>query len=342
MDKCFIRVIYKQVEKKNILKENFSKIDNYESLRKKVIKKSAQAGYEVAPYAVKDNDKFVLELADKMAGIDSVFDDKTLDFLRGKITESEATPVVLHITKVKEYPIWKPPQILEIFKRSLDKASKETIEEIKNDLVLENLENGNRVYIKEKKEEKDVNEDTVKECHIHVFCNHCQRGNFFGFRYMCAECNNYNLCEECYSNDIYTHDKEHTFIRIKKPLEIEDIDFNDYSCIFTPNRIYEKRELDFFKLDVEIVNNGINDLYGCFISPIRFGKNCLGCEKKTINEVVKTGQKTKIELNVIFFDDFNDDNSDLLDQYIGYFRLMTAKGIPFGDILYVQLDIKNN
>lgn len=340
MDKCYIKIIYKQFEGKNIVKEKFSKTGNYESLRNKIIEKTARMGGNVASNGVKKEDKFVLRLAEKLAGIESVFDDKTLDFLRGKITESEPATVTLHITKVDKYPIWKPPQILEIFKSSLDKASQETIEEIKKDLVLENLENGNRVYIKEKKEEKEINEDTVKECHVHIFCNHCQRGNFFGFRYMCAECNNYNLCEECYSNDIYTHDKDHTFIRIKKPFEPEDTNLNIYNCIFSPNRIYEKRELNVFDLNVVIVNNGTVDLNGCFVSPIRFGKNYLGCTKETINEEVKTGEKANIKLGIIFFDDFSDDCQPL-DQYIGYFRLMTDKGIPFGDILYVQLDIKN-
>lgn len=340
MDKCYIKIIYKQFEGKNIVKEKFSKTGNYESLRNKIIEKTARMGGNVASNGVKKEDKFVLRLAEKLAGIESVFDDKTLDFLRGKITESEPATVTLHITKVDKYPIWKPPQILEIFKSSLDKASQETIEEIKKDLVLENLENGNRVYIKEKKEEKEINEDTVKECHVHIFCNHCQRGNFFGFRYMCAECNNYNLCEECYSNDIYTHDKDHTFIRIKKPFEPEDTNLNIFNCIFSPNRIYEKRELNVFDLNVVIVNNGTVDLNGCFVSPIRFGKNYLGCTKETINEEVKTGEKVNIKLGIIFFDDFSDDCQPL-DQYIGYFRLMTDKGIPFGDILYVQLDIKN-
>jgi hypothetical protein len=206
-----------------------------------------------------------------------------------------------------------------------------------NYLIFENEDNKD-CFIE--KEENDINEDTAKECHIHIFCNQCQRGNFFGFRYMCAECNNYNLCEECYSNNIYTHDKDHTFIRIKKPFEPEDTNINIYNCIFTPNRIYEKRELDVFDLNVEIVNNGTVDLNGCFISPIRFGKNCLGCTRETINEEVKTGEKVKIKLGIIFYDDFNDDFPPL-NQYIGYFRLMTDKGIPFGDILYVQLDIKN-
>ena len=340
MDKCAFRIIYKQFEKKNVVKEKFSKIENFESLRKKIIDKTAKMDKDIVANGVTNKDKFILQLADKLPNIESVFNDKTLDFLRGKVLESQTQQVVAYITKVDKYPEWSEPQTLKIFKDSLDKASKETIEEIKKDLILENLENGNRVYIKEKKEEKEICDDTVRECHIHIFCNHCQRGNFFGFRYMCAECNNYNLCEECYSNEIYTHNKEHTFIRIKKPLEPEDTEINNYSSIFSPNRIYEKRELDVFQLKVNIINNGIVDLKGCFISPIRFGKKYLSCSKEVISEEFKPGEKKSIEMNITFYEE-NEEHFQYLDQYIGYYRLMTEKGIPFGDILYIQLDIKD-
>ena len=341
MENCTFRTLYKQFEGKIIYKVKFSKIENFESLKKKIIEKTAKMDNAIAKSGIKEGDKFILQLEEKFSGIESVFDDKTLNFLLSKLADFQGNQVTAYITKVKELPKWSPPRVVEILKESLDKESKETIEEIKKDLVLENLENGNRVYIKEKKEEKEICNDTIKECHIHIFCNHCHRGNFFGFRYMCAECNNYNLCEECYSNEIYTHNKEHTFIRIKKPLDVEDIEINNYSCIFSPNRKYEKRELDVFDLSVDIINNGLVDLKGCFITPIRFGKNYLICTKKTITDEVKPGQKTKIEIGITLYDEFIDDNSQLLDQYIGYFRLMTDKGIPFGDVLYVQLDIKN-
>ena len=340
MDKITFKIMYKQFEKRNVLSLKFSKIENYDSLRKKIIDKTAQMGKEITSIGVTNKDKFVLQLAEKFPNIESVFDNKTLDFLRGKVMESQPQHVIAYITKVDKLPEWREPQTLKIFKDTLDKASKEAIEEIKKDLILENLENGNRVYIKEKKEEKEICEDTARECHIHIFCNNCQRGNFFGFRYMCAECNNYNLCEECYSNEIYTHNKEHTFIRIKKPLEPEETEINNYSCIFSPNRIYQKGNLDVFELKVNIINNGIVDLKDCFISPIRFGKNYLSCTKKTISEEVKPGEKTTIDLGITFYED-NEQNFQYLEQYTGYFRLMTEKGIPFGDILYVQLDIKN-
>ena len=40
--------------------------------------------------------------------------------------------------------------------------------------------------------------------------------------------------------------------------------------------------------------------------------------------------------------DFNDnDEDDTLDVYEGFFRLFTDEGIPFGDILYVQVVIED-
>ena len=82
------------------------------------------------------------------------------------------------------------------------------------------------------------------------------------------------------------------------------------------------------------------DLKGCFISPIRFGKKYLSCSKEVISEEFKPGEKKSIEMNITFYEE-NEEHFQYLDQYIGYYRLMTEKGIPFGDILYIQLDIKD-
>ena len=35
-----------------------------------------------------------------------------------------------------------------------------------------------------------------------------------------------------------------------------------------------------------------------------------------------------------------DDEDNELDYYEGYFRLMTRQGIPFGDILYIKVNIE--
>jgi hypothetical protein len=232
--KCDIKILYKPFASKTIFKDNLFKIENFAALTTKIITKTKKYEDEITN-GVKEGDKFILKLEEKISGIDSIFDDRTLEFLRSKISEDQIQFLTADIIKVDKYPEWKPPQIFKIFNESLEKESKKVLEGIKKDLILEELENGNRVYLKEKKEENELSEDNFRECHICIFCNNCQRGNFFGFRYVCAECNNYNLCEQCYSNEIYTHDKEHVFIRIKNPIHV---DLNNYSSIFSPNRKY--------------------------------------------------------------------------------------------------------
>ena len=92
---------------------------------------------------------------------------------------------------------------------------------------------------------------------------------------------------------------------------------------------------DPFDNKVNIINNWENDLQECFISPIRFWNNLLGCLKKTIVSNCKKGDK--IELDVLFKFEDDENEEDDITEYEGYFRLMIQEGIPFGDILYIKL-----
>ena len=67
----------------------------------------------------------------------------------------------------------------------------------------------------------------------------------------------------------------------------------------------------------------------------------MGCSKKTIDETIVNGEKSKLSLFITFEDETDDENFKPLEQYEGYFRLMTEEGIPFGDILYLQVNIDN-
>lgn len=340
---CSLRIYYKEVPTTLITKQKISELKNYEDLIKAILDKSKKLekkNIEIQKIAIKENEKFVLELEEKINGLDSVYNNETFSFLYNKLVESKPENIKVFIVKVKKYPEWKPPQICKIFENTLKNASKEVINSIKKDLTQEELENGNRVYIKERKEEKELDDDNYRDVHAGVFCNNCHDGNFFGLRYICAECNNFNLCENCYKNDIHSHNKEHTFIRLKDPI---DVDITNYSCIFNPSRIFECREYDSFELEVEVINNGMNNLSLCFISPIRFGKNYLGCSKTSITtESCNNGEKFNMKMLLTFEDEpANGEAFKPLDEYEGYFRLMTREGIPFGDILYVKVTIKN-
>ena len=49
--------------------------------------------------------------------------------------------------------------------------------------------------------------------HIGIKCSECGVNPIVGFRYKCMSCNNYNLCENCESNDIHSY---HNFIKLRK------------------------------------------------------------------------------------------------------------------------------
>ena len=61
-----------------------------------------------------------------------------------------------------------------------------------------------------------------------------------------------------------------------------------------------------------IINIGDKNLQYCFLSPIRFGKEYLGCLKQTISEEVKKGEKIKLNIFIIFDDvDEDEDENDI-------------------------------
>ena len=48
-------------------------------------------------------------------------------------------------------------------------------------------------------------------------------------------------------------------------------------------------------------------------------------------------KKKRIKLTIIFQEDEDDDDESPQDVYEGYFRIFTEEGVPFGDILYLQV-----
>ena len=338
-----LKIIYKGLDKNVVVTTlKIFKFNNYESFRKSIINalNDEDKKDDWENFTINNKEKFVLDLETKFTGLDKVFNENTFEFLKKKALESKTESLKAYITKVKEYPEFKPPQIYKTLETSLKKAIDGVIGTLNKELTEEDLENGKRIYIKQNKEEREFTEELCKYVHSNVFCNNCTAGNFFGLRYICAECNNFNLCENCYKNDIHSHNKEHTFIRLKDPI---DVDITNYSCIFNPSKIFECREYDSFELEVEVINNGMNNLSLCFISPIRFGKNYLGCSKTSITtESCNNGEKFNMKMLLTFEDEpVNGEAFKPLDEYEGYFRLMTREGIPFGDILYVKVTIKN-
>ena len=165
-----------------------------------------------------------------------------------------------------------------------------------------------------------------------VKCNNCTNTNVTGTRYICCECPNFILCQKCKEKSNIVHNKDHAFVQINKPIKIDIKKFNNF---FRPNKFLFNNSREPFDINFEILNKGENNLKGCYITSIKASKKYLRCVKKVINEDVKNNEKIRMKLTIVFNEEDDDDSTQ--DVYEGYYRLFSAEGVPFGDILYIQV-----
>ena len=170
------------------------------------------------------------------------------------------------------------------------------------------------------------------EPHTNVICHNCLASNFTGARYICCECDNFNLCQNCKENSNISHNADHAFVKITKPAKM---DIKNFKNLFRPNKMLLNNPKESFDIHFELVNKGENNLKGCYITSIKARKDYLRCVKKVITEDVESNQKIRTKLKIIFEED--DDDEDSQDVYEGYYRLFTEEGSPFGDVLYLQV-----
>jgi len=54
--------------------------------------------------------------------------------------------------------------------------------------------------------------------HKSITCDECEMKGLLGDRWKCVDCDNYDLCHECYMSD--KHDLSHAFIRYDTRLSV--------------------------------------------------------------------------------------------------------------------------
>lgn len=340
MNKCQMKIMYKKLPNKVVVKGDLYSFENYDILTSRIYEKSNSTCFK--EIKATKNDKYILQIKDdNNYPLKQIWNEETFNYFLSQLKKNPTDKIYFEIIKVNEYPVWEPPKYETILKESL-KSNWESIKnEIKEELSEKYLNDGKRVYMKEKKENNlDFTEGLIKEFHVNVICNNCLNSILNGVRYICSECDNYNICEYCRKNANLVHNSEHVFIKLNNPVLV---DIQKYNSIFAPNKKLLKLKKDSFEIDITIINNGEEKLKGCFISPIRFGNNYLGCFKKTIIDECNKADKITLNVTMKFEDneiDEEDEEDNELDFYEGYFRLMTRQGIPFGDILYIKVIIE--
>ena len=309
--KIFVEGIEKTVLAKGDL---VSYKNDYPKLRSHIIDKSNAPLFKRSKKQLDDKSLFVLEQDKKeqiIGGIESIYDTESLNYLIEKIQMSEKGDVKLRfeLKTVKMLPKLERPKYCEIFAKSLNFSFESLKEKILKDL-------------------EKINENKKIE-NKNVFCNNCFKQNFKGLRYICSECDNYNLCENCYNFYNSNHyNKEHLFIRLNNPVDVNLELFNNQ---FTNNNqnFYDVKT-NSFDINLNIFNNGEENLCDCFITAIKFGEKYLKCEKLIIGENIKQNEQKDVQIKI---KDFCCEKG----IYKGLFRMFTKQGLPFGDILNVTV-----
>ena len=246
----------------------------------------------------------------------------------------------IEIKNVDEYPEGLPS-----LKKHIDKT-------IKNNKI--QIEQKLRVELKKEKldiESYKYNIDKLKKkefefaCHNNVICNNCFKKNFVGLRFVCSECNNFNLCENCETKLIMSkiqHNPNHLFIQIAKSIEIENNIYEFNNKIQKKNQvinIYKEPDEGKVKVNFIIHNIGEKSFKNCFLYPICYGEQFLfGNIVKIENDVLK-GEKISIDIEI-------ENINNISGTYYSKWRMFNKNGIPFGEIIHLtfiilQFKIKN-
>jgi len=292
------------------------------------------------------NDKFVCNLPNNLEipNLKCFYDQNTYDILYKHIEKefqndpnkfnNKNAPIFSFgkfIENINEKKEEKKEEKKIEYKKILEEALNKKIDLIKKSILNENFKNDiyNGYY---KYLEEDYNKNIVI-MHKNIQCNNCYENNIIGKRFICSECNNFNLCENC--EKLNCHNKEHSLIKINKEI-IDKNNFFEYQNIICDNeRIYN------FKLnsmeenyEIKIINIGKNNLNFCNFQPISYGNNYLYGKKCSIDEDFKNGDSITINIKI-------NNIPEKTGTYYSKWRMFTNFGIPFGQVLYMKFIIEN-
>ena len=324
-------------DKAVLLKGKINDFKDYKELKDKII--DASRNSKLKQQKIKERENFVLNfMEDKKSNsyipedlTKGIWDNKTFSYFKEKLNLRgiQNGAYKFNIEKVQRLPKWKRKENHEILNEALDASWGPINEDIINSVTLNKLEESKVIYNKKKEQLRNNEEKLNNEEHENVVCNNCFKKDFHGKRFICSECNNYNLCQECekifYQKQI--HNREHTLIQVNKSLTDQLFKYNN---IIGNNNQEFKNIPSSFQLEISIINSGENDLKNCYILPVRFGDEYLTCNPKIVNDEVQRNMSLKIVL-VVRVPQKNK------GYFEGYFRMFTPNGMPFGNVLCVKV-----
>ena len=321
-------------DKKSVLVNGSSKnFPTYQELKDKIESSSASPAFKkVFGRQIKNDDKFILifdESSPVPSGLEKgIWNQETYEYFKQKASSKTNEKYRLCFNFIKEFPSFERKKPVEVLDENLIKTWKNLEENLKKELTFSILEKG-KIEFDKLKSQIEKNENNLKEQqHENIICNCCKK-NFKGIRFICAECKNYNLCLDCWKkyNETQIHSREHTLIRVNKPIKEEN--FLKYNNLFGNNNKIIQINKTSFKFNCFVINTGENKLKDCYLVPVRFGDEYLTCLPVKVKEEMKISDKCELNINI----SLPKKNRGL---YEGYFRMFTPNGVPFGDLLKVK------
>jgi len=335
-------------ERKKVIIGN-SKIDKFPKYR--YLKNAIEEGCtKLVPGFLGDRPNFILRYKEDDKGKlyfpeqleNCIWDNPSFEFFKEKlslrqISNAKYTFEIEKVTKPKKP--FNRPKFDKLLNDSLENIWKPISADITKKVGLKELGKLQVEYSKRKEQLKE-NEKKINGTHENIVCNHCYKNNIKGKRFICAECNNFNLCQECekllYKQQI--HDRKHTLIQVNTPINGEENNLINYDNLISKNtfelKADSKSEIDNLEIEFELVNNGLKDLQHCYFLPVRYGDDYLKCKTRLINEQIEMNDSEIIRLNLC-------SPKSNKKYYEGYFRLFTPEGLPFGQVINVKVFLEN-
>ena len=327
------KVFIKKNNKTVAARGKFDEFPKFSDLKKKIFTNIQNPSY----HNLKDINLFKLVFTDEKDNSyipeelsEGIYDEETFTFFKNKIKSNGVSDgkYRLYIEKVDSLPKFKKKENYEILDENLKKYWDSTLNDITSELTLMKLEESKNNFDSLKEIQKENEKKINKIKHDNIICSNCFKKDFLGKRFICSECNNYNLCQECEKllQEKEIHQREHVLIQINKNMKD---DISKYNNVIGNYRKEFQNVDEVFSLDFIVVNNGENDLQNCCILPIRYGDDFLSCDPKIITNSVKRGTNLKISLDVKI--------PQKTGYFEGYFRMFTPSGLPFGNIIYTKV-----
>ena len=315
-----------------VLKGTFENFSTYSEIKQKIFENCNNYLFKKENLDLKPGDNFKLVFdKDKQKDVyfpeelhNAIWNSSTYEYLRNELLSTGSKD------KFRFYieNINNSDYLNEVLDTQWTKIYKDIIRE----LNIVKLDKSKIAYDELKEEYNKTNEEHKNnEMHSNVICKNCFKKDFTGKRFICSECKNYNLCQECekkyYQKQM--HQREHTLIQFNKALNGEKNNIKFNNIIGNNNQVF-KNVASSFQTEIYVINSGEGDLKDCYILPVRFGDDYLSCSPIVITESVERNFSIKIGLII----KLPNENKGLFE---GYFRMFNPSGLPFGDVLYVKV-----